>query len=103
MALAQTPEPMNFITSDPSIRNGRPIIYGTTLRVTDVVVAWLYRNRTPDDLAADYDLSLAQVYTALAFYYQHKAELDNDIREQIASARSAKEQRIGSRHPPLFG
>lgn len=96
-------EPLDMITSDPAIRNGRPILRGTTLRVTDIVVASLSRSRTPDEIAEDYNLTLAQVYGALAFYYDHKAELDIDIREQIASARNAKEKRLGSRHSPLLG
>ena len=50
---------------------------------------------TPDELAADYELSLAQVYAALAYYYAHKSELDLDIRVQIDKARALKEQAVG--------
>ena len=83
---------INLITINPAIRGGSPCIAGTGLRVTDLVMAHLFHRRTPDEMAADYGISLAQVYASLAYYYENKAELDSDIREQIARSRNAKEQ-----------
>lgn len=34
-----------------------------------------------DEIAADYDLSLADVYAALAYYYDRREETDRRIRE----------------------
>ena len=56
---------LDVIATDPAIRNGQPCIAGTGLRVADLVIAHLFHRRTPDELAADYALSLAQVYSAL--------------------------------------
>ena len=81
---------IDLITKNPAVRGGRPCIAGTGLRVTDLVMANLFHGRTPDEIAADYELSLAQVHAALAYYYQHKGELDEDIRQQILRARTAK-------------
>ncbi|MBX2997696.1 MAG: DUF433 domain-containing protein [Caldilineaceae bacterium] len=97
----QTTLTIDLIASDPTIRNGRPCIAGTGLRVTDLVAAHLFHQRTPDEIAANYELSLAQVYAALAYYYEHKLELDRDIRSQIDKARSLKEQALG-RSPALL-
>jgi len=36
------------------------------------------------------------VHAALAYYYEHKAEIDADLREQIARGREFKEKRVGS-------
>ena len=91
----QTTLMIDLIASDPAVRQGRPCVAGTGLRVTDLAVAHLFHRRTPDELAADYELSLAQVYAALAYYYAHKSELDLDIRVQIDKARSLREQAIG--------
>lgn len=91
----QTTLTIDLIASDPAVRNGRPCVAGTGLRVTDLIMAHLFHQRTPDELAADYELSLAQVYAALAYYYAHKPELDVDIRAQIDKARSLKEQAGG--------
>lgn len=94
---------MNFITSDPAVRGGRPCIAGTGIRVMDIAAARIFHDQSPDEIAASYDLSLAQVYAALAYYYEHKVEIDEDLRAEIARARALKEQRIGSTPPFLFG
>ena len=81
---------INLITSNPQVRGGRPCIAGTSVRVTDVVVASILHDQTPDEIAAGYAIPLASVYAALAYYYEHKAELDDDIRQQIETARRLK-------------
>lgn len=45
-------------------------------------------------MASDYELDIAKVYAALVYYYEHKPELDNDLREQIATARHYKEHSV---------
>ena len=79
----KTIESINLIYRDPEIRGGRPCVVGTGLRVIDIVMAMQFGDRTPDQLASDYDISLAQVHAALAYYYENKAEIDDDIREDI--------------------
>ena len=81
-----------LITSHPDVRKGRPCIAETGIRVTDIAMATLFHYRKPHEIALDYELSLAQVYAALAYYYEHKTELDEDIRRQLAKARRLKEQ-----------
>lgn len=93
---------INLIAINPAVRGGRPCIAGTGLRVIDIVMAHLFHQRTSSELASDYGISLAQVYAALAYYYEHKAELDADIRQQVAKAREYKEKRVGSRTPSLL-
>lgn len=92
---------IDLIASDPTIRNGRPCIAGTGVRVIDLAMAHLFHRRQPEEIAADYDISLAQVYAALSYYYAHKLELDNDIRSQIDKARALKEQGVGRATPFL--
>lgn len=86
---------IDLITKNPDVRGGKPCVAGTGLRVTDLVMAHLFHKRTADEIATDYNLSLAQVYASLAYYYQHKDELDKDIRQQILTARKAKEEFTG--------
>lgn len=78
-----TIESIELIYRNPKIRGGRPCIVGTGLRVIDIVMAMQFGERTPDQMARDYDISLAQVHAALAYYYENKAEIDDDIREDI--------------------
>ena len=86
---------INLITSNPKVRNGRPCVAGTGLRVADVVVASVFNRHTPDEITAQYSISLGQVHAALAYYYEHKAELNQDVRELIATAKLLKEQAFG--------
>ena len=57
----QTILTIDLIAADPAIRKGRPCVAGTGLRVTDLVMAHLFHGRTPDEIAADYELALSQV------------------------------------------
>jgi uncharacterized protein (DUF433 family) len=94
---------LDLIAQNPNVRGGRPYIVGTTIPVADIAVIHIVQQQSADAIAADYDLSLAQVYAALAYYYQHKAEIDASIEERRQLAAEMKAKRVGSRHKPLFG
>ena len=101
--MAATTLAIELIVSDPNVRSGRPVIAGTGICVSDIAAATVFHQQTPDEIAVGYKLSLAQVYAALAYYYQNKAAIDEEIRERAARFDQMKEQRVGSRHPLLFG
>jgi len=94
---------IDLIATNPKIRGGRPFILGTTITVADVAIAKIYQMLDADGIADWYDLTLPQVYSALAYYYDHKAAIDESILERRQLAAEMKEKRIGSRHQPLFG
>jgi uncharacterized protein (DUF433 family) len=94
---------INLIATNPNIRNGRPHIVGTTLTVADIAIAKVYQMLDVDGIADYYDLPLQAVHAALAYYYEHKTEIDDSIRERRKLAEEMKEKRVGSRHKPLFG
>lgn len=91
------------IASNPQIRNGRPFILGTTITVADIAVAKVCRMMDAEEIAEYYRLNLPQVYAALAYYYDHKIEIDQSLEDRRRLAEEMKEKRIGSRHSPLFG
>ena len=93
----ETMHSINLIVSNPDVRGGQPCVAGTSLRVTDIVMASVFHDRTPDQIASDYAISLAQVHAALAYYYAHKDDLDDLMREQIRAARDYKEKQVGSK------
>ncbi len=93
---------IDTIVSNPKIRRGRPIIAGTTLMVQDVAAHHIYKKYTPEELAYQLQISLAQVHAALAYYYDHKDEIDTQIEENDRLIREAKEQGFGQRHPPVL-
>lgn len=92
-----------LISTDPDVRNGRPCVAGTGITVADIVIAKVIHMLSVDDIASDYDLTPAQVYAALAYYYENKDAIDTSIKERRQLAADMKEKRVGSRHKPLFG
>ncbi|MBK7896458.1 MAG: DUF433 domain-containing protein [Candidatus Promineifilaceae bacterium] len=101
--MQSTIQSINLIATDPAIRNGRPCIAGTSIEVSVVAVAKIVHGLEPDEIANDYELSLAQVYAALAYYYENKQSIDATLSKRRELAQKMKEERVGSRHPSLFG
>jgi uncharacterized protein (DUF433 family) len=91
------------IATNPEIRNGRPFIVGTTITVADIAVAKVFWMLDAEGIADHFQLTLPQVYAALAFYYDHRSEIDTSIENRRRLALEMKEKRVGSRHSPLFG
>jgi len=87
-----TIHPIETIVSDPQIREGQVHITGSRVRVLDVVASHLYRGLSPDELATNFSLNLGQIYAALAFYYQHKSEMDDQLRQEANQAEQYLEQ-----------
>ena len=98
----ETVESINLITRNPDIRGGRPCIIGTGLRVSDIVVAMRYHDRSPEQMAEGFQVSLAEVHAALAFYNLHKEDIDADIEQQIIKARELRDKGVGSRKSTLL-
>lgn len=69
------------ITRTPGFCGGKPRIAGTRIRVWYVAVR-TQAGETPDEILAAYPhLTLSQIYAALAYYYDHKAEIDEEAAE----------------------
>ncbi|MDE2775748.1 MAG: DUF433 domain-containing protein [Chloroflexota bacterium] len=100
--MEETIESINLITRKPGVRGGRPCIIGTGLRVTDIVVAMRYHERTPEQIAEGFQVSLAGVYAALTYYNLHKDEIDADIAQQIMKARDLRDKGVGGKRPSLL-
>jgi uncharacterized protein (DUF433 family) len=57
-------------------QGGKAVLGNTRVRVNDVVFLHT-RGKVPQEILAEFpDLSLAQVHSALAYYYDHQAEID---------------------------
>lgn len=98
-----TIQSINTIVTNPSIRNGRPCIAGTSIEVAVIVTTKIVRGLSPEEIAGEYELPLSAVYAALAYYYENKQLIDASISERNQLAQQMKEARVGSRHHPLFG
>jgi uncharacterized protein (DUF433 family) len=75
----------------PGVAGGKPRIAGHRITVQDVVIWHERLGRSPDEIAADYDLSLADVYAALAYYFNNRDEIDRSIDDSAAFANALKQ------------
>ena len=75
-----------YIELTPEVRGGKPRLSGTRLTVADLVVLHWRLGQSLEEIAGKYDLALAAVYAAMAYYYDHRAEIDRSIEEEAAFA-----------------
>lgn len=76
----------NHIEVTPGTRGGKPRISGTRITVADIVLMHRRLGRALEEIAGTYDLPLAAVYSAMAYYYDHKDEIDQSLDEEDALA-----------------
>lgn len=67
------------IEKTEGIRGGKARIVGTRIAVSDVVIWHFRQGESLDEIGVTYDLPLAAVYAALAYYFDHKDEIDGEI------------------------
>ena len=61
-----------------------PMIAGTTMKVVELVLDHLAYGWSPEELHFQHPgLTLGQIHSALAYYWDHKAELDRDIEQRL--------------------
>jgi uncharacterized protein (DUF433 family) len=64
---------------------GIPLIAGTTMKVIELVLEQSAYGWSPEELHFQHPyLSLGQIHSALAYYWDHKEELDQDIARRRA-------------------
>ena len=70
----------NHIESTPEVLGGKPRIAGRRIAVQDIVVWHERMGRSADEIASEYNLTLSSIYAALAYYYDHREEIDESLR-----------------------
>lgn len=83
-----------YIVSTPGTCGGKPRVEGTRIRVQDIAI-WTEQGQSADEIVAEFpQLSLSSVYSALAYYHDHREEIERQIKEgeelaeQMKAARS---------------
>ena len=66
----------------------RPRIAGHRISVRDIVIWHERMGKSADEICAEDDLTLADVYAALAYYFDHRDEIDQSLEEREAIASS---------------
>lgn len=60
-----------------------PVIEGTTLKVVELVMAQRAHGWTPEEIQINHrNVSMSQIYAALAYYWDHHSTLDADIQRR---------------------
>jgi len=63
-----------------------PVIFGTTMKVIELALAHLAYGWSPEELHFQFPhLTLGQIYSALAYYWDHREELDQEIENRLSS------------------
>ena len=73
-----------YIVCTPGVVGGEPRIAGHRIRVRDIVAARDLGGLTPEEIAASVypELTLAEVYSALAYYEDHHDEIGGARRRE---------------------
>ena len=80
-----TAETLNqHIAITPGVCGGRPRIAGRRITVANIAIWHERLGKSPDDIATEDDLTLADVHAALAYYFDHRAEIEEWIAESRA-------------------
>ena len=67
--------------------DGVPIIASTTMKVVELVVEKMAYGWSPEELHFQHPiLSLGQIYSALAYYWDHEEECNRDIEQRLKRA-----------------
>jgi uncharacterized protein (DUF433 family) len=73
--------------------NGVPSISGTNMKVIELVLEKSAYGWSPEELHFQHPyLSLGQIHSALAYYWDHQIELDEDIKKRFAYVEQTKQE-----------
>ncbi len=81
------------IESRPGVCGGKPCVAGTRIRVQDIYVWHEVQARTPEEIVHDFpQLTLADVHAALAYYFDHREEIHDEMTraKELASRMQAE-------------
>ncbi|HZS48413.1 MAG TPA: DUF433 domain-containing protein [Blastocatellia bacterium] len=68
-------------------------ITGANTKVIEVALDKIAQGWSPEEIHFQHShLSLSQIYSALAYYYDHKEEIDAQIAEQVREVKALAEQ-----------
>ena len=90
--MTETIHAIEHIVSSPGVLGGKRRITGTRIAVAHIVSA-AKAEWSPDRIASEYNLTLAQVHAALAYYHDHRDEIEQEFQEDDAYVTKLKDER----------
>ncbi len=74
------------------LEKGIPVISGTTMKVIELVVEKMAYGWSPEELRFQHPyLSLGQIHSALAYYWDHSLEFEQDLERRLRSVRQIEQ------------
>ena len=80
----------DHIELTPDTVGGKPRIRGRRITVQDIAIWHERLGKSADEIATEYDLTLADVYAALAYYFDHRADIDARMTDDRAFAEALR-------------
>jgi uncharacterized protein (DUF433 family) len=79
------------ITRTEGVCGGKPCIANSRIRVQDIYVWHELQGKSPDEIVGDFpQLTLADVYAALAYFWDNRDEIQKDIAREKAMIEEMK-------------
>jgi uncharacterized protein (DUF433 family) len=70
-----------------------PIVAGTTMKVIEIIIAQKAYGWSPEEIHFQYPyLSMSQIYSALAYYWDNRDGLDADIQRRLELTKYLRQQ-----------
>jgi len=88
------------IESSPDVAGGKPRIVGHRITVHNIAIWHERMGLSADAIASQHGLSLADVYAALAYYYDHRQAIDDTIlgdESYVAELRSRTQSKLSGK------
>ena len=88
----------HHIEITPGIAGGKPRIAGHRITVQNIVIWHEWMGKSVDEISAEYELDLADIYAALAYYHDHREEMDASIRASedfVEALRKRSSSKVG--------
>lgn len=83
--------PGRHLEATPGTLGGKPRIAGHRISAKDVALMHLKMGQSLAEIAGTYGLPMAAVHEAMAYYYDHRAEMDRMIEEDEAYVAALQE------------
>jgi uncharacterized protein (DUF433 family) len=93
MPVAERKTKHPFITLDPKLSGGQPIVRGSRIKVMDIAIRYELMGMSADKIVDEYPhLKLEQIHDALSYYYEHKTALDKKYKDEQSFIARLKKQ-----------
>ena len=83
---------IQHIEITPGTCGGKPRISGRRITVQNIVIWHERMGLSADEIATEHELELSDVYAALTYYHDHRAEINESIRTDEAFIKNLQKQ-----------